>query len=421
MAKPLDRIRRRLAPPRAVVKPPRDSGVVPLAACGHAPTLPCMDPIARRRFFEDRVFLAPLTQGGNLPFRRLCVEFGAVTTCSEMALARAVVRGKRSEMALLRRAPEEPCFGVQLAGRHPEELGRATVIAVERGADFVDLNLGCPIDLFCRKGIGAALLEKPRRVHDLVAAMRAATDRPLTAKIRLGYRDDKPRYCEIARAAQEAGADAIVLHGRSRTQRYKRAADWEAVARLVEELEIPVIGNGDLLTWRDVRRRRRETGCAGVMLGRGALIKPWVFREILEDRDHLLGPHTRLQVVRRYRDLALEHFGHDARGRDRVRRFLVFHLDFFSRYRPRPSAEITEGDHPLIQTRIGPEPTEDPCTAWLVSDRREDHQRLADALLAERASSEDRGPAPDDPGAPRWSARGAWSILDEPTGTSVDP
>jgi tRNA-dihydrouridine synthase 3 len=218
-----------------------------------------MESMERTSIFADATLLAPLTRGGNLPFRQLCVELGARVTVSEMAVARDVVKGKRQEMALLRRAPQEPCFGVQLADRNPPQLAEATKIAVDRGAEFIDLNLGCPIDLFCRRGLGAALLRKPGKVGALVAAMREAVEVPVTIKMRLGYEDGKPRFMDVARAAIDNGVDAITLHGRSRSQRYRRAADWAQVAELVEAVGVPVIGNGDILTWQDAEYRRRES------------------------------------------------------------------------------------------------------------------------------------------------------------------
>lgn len=373
-----------------------------------------MDAATRQAFFHDAVLLAPLTKGGNLPFRRLAVEFGATTTCGEMAVARFVVKRTRSEMALLRRAPEEDRFGAQLAGRHPDEMAKAALLAVERGAAFVDVNLGCPIDTFCRKGMGAALMRKPTKVGAIVAAMRAAIDVPLTVKIRLGYDEDKPRYHEVAKAAEEAGADAITLHGRSRAQRYARAASWEAVAELVQALSIPVIGNGDLLTWRDVEHHRAQSGCAGVMLGRGALIKPWVFAEIAQRRDFLLTGAQRLDVLRRYRALALEHFGDDERGRTRVHQFLHWHLDFFNRYRPVASAEVDPLVHPLIQTRDEEHHEAlDELDGWLHSTAEEDRDRLTGFLMAEIES--------DPEAAAGWSERSAWSILDASEGASINP
>jgi tRNA-dihydrouridine synthase 3 len=354
-----------------------------------------MDERARQELFRGKVILAPMTKGGNLPFRQLAVELGAEVTMGEMAMADKVVRRARGELALLRRAPQEGCFGAQLAGRRPEELAQAAHIAQERGASFVDLNLGCPIDLFCRRGIGAALLERPAKVGTLVAAIRRAVDIPVTVKLRTGYDEERPRYLEVARAAQEAGADAVTLHGRSRTQRYRRAADWNLVGELTAALSIPVIGNGDLLTWREVEQRWRSTGCASVMIARGALIKPWIFREIRERRDLLLSPAERADLLRRWVALALLHFGADEHGRTRVRDFLCFHLDFFNRYRPVESEAVTPDDHPLIQTRADSRPPADGWHALLYRTDPEAIAELADRLMGEtpRADCAQESPA----------------------------
>lgn len=340
-----------------------------------------MEPSISNRF-RDQIFLAPLTKGGNLPFRRLCVEFGARATMGEMALAHKLLKGSRSELALLRRAPDEEFFGAQIAGRKPEQLAAAAQLAQEHGADFVDLNLGCPIDLLCRRGLGAALMEKPARVGRLVEAMVEAVDIPITVKIRLGWQEDKPRYLEVGRAAAAAGAAAVTLHGRSRKQRYRRAANWDAVRELTEELEIPVIGNGDLMTWRDVAQRREQSGCASVMLARGALIKPWIFAEIRDGRDYLLQADARAHIARRYVELAREHFGRDERGERRVREFLAFHLDFYTRYRPQASEEMSGDDHPLIQTRQGEPPETEGWKRWLYESDPENITALVEHLLA---------------------------------------
>lgn len=362
-------------------------------------------------FLRDQAILAPLTKGGNLPFRRLCVGFGARVTMSEMAMARNIVRGQRSEFALLRKADEERHFGVQFADKDPEQLVKAARIAVERGAAFIDINLGCPIDEFCRRGLGAALMRRPRRVADLVRALRTELDVPVTVKMRLGWSEEAINYREVATAAVEAGAQAVTLHGRSRRQRYRRAADWDAVAELVRELPVLVIGNGDLLTHRDVAHRRAESGCAAVMLGRAALIKPWVFAEVAEQRDYLLDRAARYAVLELYRDLALAHFGEDERGRTRARQFLLFHLDFWNRYRPIDSSEIDLAQHPLIQTRDAGERGEGEFAILDSADAR-DYELLAERLMAEFV---ERGGGPTDAASVGTRCR---AILDSANGNS---
>jgi len=283
--------------------------------------------------FRGRLIMAPMTRGTDLPFRQLATEWGAEVCVGEMAYAHKLVRGDRSELPLLRRHPGEKIFGAQLAGKKPEVMAEAARLAEQAGADFIDINLGCPIDDATKRGFGAALLQRPSRVAALVQAMRAAVSVPVTVKLRLGWSSEKPTFLRIARAAEEAGAEAIILHARSRAQRYRRPADWSHVRELSETVSVPVIGNGDILTWRDAERRMIETGCAGVMVGRWALVKPWIFREFAERGDILPTAEERLEVVRRYVELCRAYFGDDDRGRVRIRRFLIFHQDFFRRYR----------------------------------------------------------------------------------------
>ena len=146
--------------------------------------------------------LAPMTKGSNLPYRRLCVELGARVLVSEMVVARRLKQRRRGEFALIRRAPGEPCFGVQLAGNQPDEMAWAAALVESRGADFVDLNLGCPIDHFTRKGLGAALARQPSRVGRIVEAMRRAVSVPVTVKIRLGWNATSRNYLDLAQGGR---------------------------------------------------------------------------------------------------------------------------------------------------------------------------------------------------------------------------
>jgi len=333
--------------------------------------------------FTNKLWLAPLTLGGNLPFRRLCVEMGAEVTVGEMAVADRLVKNVSSEFALLRSHPDEPLFGVQLAARSAETLAEAGRIAEQRGARFVDLNCGCPIDEITRRGLGASLLRKPARVGRLVGALRAAIGVPVTVKIRTGWSEESPKAPELARVCEEAGASAIILHARARNQRYSRAADWDLIGRVAAERGIPVVGNGDILTHFEARERKRQAGIGSVMLARGALIKPWLFREVKEDRGHFPSCQERLDVIYRLVELLREHFGQDERGLRRSRRFLAWHLDFFSRYRPLPEEEYAEQarQHPLLQTRL-PAGQDDSPLGRLLDDPRSDvHDRLSEALL----------------------------------------
>src|SRR5690606_33407723 len=150
---------------------------------------------------------APMTKGSNLPYRLLCMELGARVLISEMVVARRLKQRKRSEFALIRRAPDEPVFGVQLAGNKPEEMAWAAALVESRQADFIDINLGCPIDHFTRMGLGAALGRQPNKVRRIVETMKAAVQVPVTVKIRLGWKADQLNYLELAKAAVDGGAD----------------------------------------------------------------------------------------------------------------------------------------------------------------------------------------------------------------------
>lgn len=285
-----------------------------------------------RRFFTDVVAMAPMAVGGNLPYRRLCREYGADLTCSEMVIADKLLRG--GERPLLRSHHTETTFGVQLCGKHEDTLAAAARLAVDAGARFIDLNFGCPIDLVVRRGSGAALMKRPRKLAGLVGAVRAAVDVPLSVKIRAGYADDQRNAVAVAELAAAAGADALVVHGRTRAQRYKRSADWGIVAEVAAAVPVPVIGNGDLLTVWDLQRRRRETPVRSFLIARGCLIKPWIFQELRDGRPWYPTVAERWQVMRRYFEFACEHFGDDDKGLARVRRFLLWHLHFWHRWRP---------------------------------------------------------------------------------------
>jgi tRNA-dihydrouridine synthase 3 len=342
--------------------------------------------------FQDKVVLAPLTVGGNLPFRRLCAEMGAEVTVGEMAVVRKLLRGSSAEFALLKSHPSEAFFGVQLADNKPESLAEGARLAESRGARFVDLNCGCPIDQITRRGLGASLLRKPGRLGRLVAAAKAAVSIPVTVKLRAGWSEDKVNVSDVARACEENGAAAIAVHGRTREQRYSKAADWDLIGRIAAERGVPVIGNGDILTPYEARERRQRTGVRSVMLGRGALIKPWLFREIREDREWLPTPEDRVAVLHRLATLMREHFGEDERGQRRAMRFLPWHLNFFCRYVALPEADHGEAAkaHPLIQSRVQAGPPSSPLERLLGDARPESHERLAAALLASRSVEEAR-------------------------------
>ncbi len=211
--------------------------------------------------FQDVLVLAPLTVGGNLPFRRLCTEFGAEVTVGEMAVARRASSPAAQRVALLRSHPDERFFGVQLADRNPETLAEATRLAADRGARRPQLRLSHPRDHPAGPGV-----QPPAQARE--AGSPGGGDEeggvpcPVTVKLRSGWKEGRENVSEVARVCEESGADAITLHGRTREQRYNRAADWDMIGRVTAERAIPVVGNGDILTWYEARERGARRGCA---------------------------------------------------------------------------------------------------------------------------------------------------------------
>jgi tRNA-dihydrouridine synthase 3 len=334
------------------------------------------------------VVMAPMTKGSNLPYRRLCVELGAQITVSEMTLARRLKQKRGGEFALIRRFSEEPCFGVQLATNKADEAAWAASLVEARGADFVDTNFGCPIDYFTRMGLGAALGQHPNRIRRLVEAMkRSVTKIPVTAKIRLGWNERSLNYLDQARAAVDGGADALFVHGRTRNARYRSAADWDAIARIVAAVPVPVIGNGDLLFAHEIKHARRQSGVAAVMVARAALIKPWIFREATAGDRHM-SAEDRVAIYRRYAELAQEHWGGDEYGLTRVRAFIRWHLDFWCRYVPRHA----DGTYPSMQRREAIMPPRSSLEALLARSDDQAFDYLADCLTDHRQIDPDHAP-----------------------------
>jgi tRNA-dihydrouridine synthase 3 len=349
--------------------------------------------VTAAEIFDGRLVMAPMTRGTDLPFRRLATEWGAEICMGEMAYAHKIVRDDTAEMARIRRHSDEKVFGVQLAGKKPELMAEAARIAEDRGADFIDVNLGCPVEDATRRGFGAAMLRRPNRVGTIVEAMKAAVGVPITIKLRLGWSADKPTYQKVARVAEEAGVDAIALHARTRAQRYRRPADWSHVKALVETVRVPVIGNGDVMTPEDARRRMDETGCAAVMVGRWALTKPWIFRDFVERRETEMDAEARLGVLRRYVELCRELLGDDEKGRRGMRRFLVYHQDFFSRYRRGARIEAVNSD----DARDWGEPPADGLEAWLCRNDLAGTEALCNWLVDGRETA----PPPQTPDSRR--------------------
>lgn len=229
------------------------------------------------------VVLAPMAGVTNYPFRGLCREFGAGIYVSEMITARGFLNGNRLTQLLASSGPDEQPRSVQVYGSDPIDVGEMVRALVDDGVDHVDMNFGCPVRKVTRAGGGSAIPVKPRLLARLVrAAVKNAGEVPVTIKVRKGIEPNLLTFLDAGRVAQEEGVTSIGLHGRTAEELYSGEADWSAIGELVQALDIPVLGNGDIWESFDALRMMRETGCAGVIVGRGCLGRPWLFRELAE-------------------------------------------------------------------------------------------------------------------------------------------
>jgi len=229
------------------------------------------------------VVLAPMAGVTNYPFRRLCRDFGAGLYVSEMITARGYLNGNRLTRLLASSQPDETPRSVQIYAACPVDVYEMASELVRDGVEHIDMNFGCPVPKVTRTGGGSAVPLKPRLLARLVrAAVRGAGEVPVTIKVRKGIDEGLETYLEAGRVAQEEGARAIGLHARTAAQLYAGEADWSAIAALVEHVSIPVLGNGDIWECWDALRMMRATSCAGVIVGRGCLGRPWLFRELAQ-------------------------------------------------------------------------------------------------------------------------------------------
>ena len=233
---------------------------------------------------DPPVVLAPMAGVTNVAYRSLCREQGAGLYVCEMITSRGLVERDETTLSMLAFDPAETVRSVQLYGVDPATMARAaTILCAEHGVQHIDLNFGCPVPKVTRKGGGAVLPWKRRLLRailDKTVAAAAPYQVPVTMKTRKGIDDDHLTFLEAGAIAEDAGCAAIALHGRTADQHYSGAADWDAIAELTAHVGIPVLGNGDIWEASDALRMMEQTGCAGVVVGRGCLGRPWLFRDL---------------------------------------------------------------------------------------------------------------------------------------------
>ncbi len=261
---------------------------------------------------DGALVLSPMVDVTDAAFRSIAREHGADVTCSEMVSANGLTHGNRKSWRLVAPYPDESPYGVQIMGGDPERMADAVAQVTDRiHPDFIDLNLGCPSPNILRSCAGGFLLRDPKQARRVIQAAVDATPIPVTVKMRLGHDDAHKTYLEVGKEAQAAGAAWCTLHGRTVVQGYSGQADWSAIGRLVEALEIPVIGNGDLRGPSDVLAMQEQTHCAGFFIARAAMHDPTVFgrmRDALDGREPRQAPTLaeRVAVLQTYLARATE-------------------------------------------------------------------------------------------------------------------
>lgn len=230
--------------------------------------------------FENNVFLAPMAGIADRAFRELCINYGAGYTVSEMVSSKGLTMGDKKSGELLTLGEIENPAGVQIFGDNPEIMAQAAKMCIKYHPNIIDINMGCPAPKIAMNGGGASLMKNPLLAGEIIKAVRNAVDIPVTVKIRKGWDDENITAVELAKIAEKNGAAAITVHGRTRMQMYSGKVDYDIIAKVKKAVDIPVIANGDIVDEQSAAIMFEKTNCDAIMIGRGALGNPWIFRRI---------------------------------------------------------------------------------------------------------------------------------------------
>jgi len=262
---------------------------------------------------RNNLVLAPMAGVTDMPFRRLAVEQGCGLVVSEMVSAKGLLIGGENTRFLLASIPEERPLSVQLFGDDPDTIGEAALIVEQCGAAMVDINMGCPVKKVVANGAGSALLKDLPKIGRIIDAAKRKISIPLTVKIRTGWDTSSIVAGEVLKVAEDNGADAIAVHGRTKSQGFGGRADWSVIAELKSRASIPIIGNGDICSAEDVLRMMGTTACDGVMIGRGAMGNPWIFAQanglINEGGYELPGAEEKKVLVLKHFEMVIKLYG----------------------------------------------------------------------------------------------------------------
>ena len=255
---------------------------------------------------KNNVILAPMAGLTDKAFRIICKEYGAGLVCTEMASAKAIFYEDKKTRKLINIDGEEKPISIQIFGSEEEIMKKATK-EITNIADIIDINMGCPAPKIVKNGDGSSLLQNLNKIENIVRTVKEASNVPVTVKIRTGWSKQNIVAVEVAKIIENAGADAIIIHGRTREEYYTGKANLEIIKKVKENVKIPVIGNGDIIDYETAINMIKKTGVDGIMIGRGALGNPWIFSEILENK--IPSKQQKLNTILKHIDLAIEDKG----------------------------------------------------------------------------------------------------------------
>lgn len=266
--------------------------------------------------FKNNVFLAPMAGVTDISFRGLCKEQGCGLVYTEMVSAKALYYGSDNTKKLLRISEEEKPVAVQIFGNDPDIMAKVVEENFNSRDDIciVDVNMGCPAPKIVKNGEGSALMKDPKLAAEIIKKLKKISSKPVTAKFRRGFDDDNLNAVEFALALEDAGVDAIAIHGRTRKQMYEGKADWNIIKEIKEKVNIPVIGNGDVFTPEDALNMKKLTNCDAIMVARGSMGNPWIFKQIqrvLEGKElKKITPEEKIDMCIRHYELAIKNDGY---------------------------------------------------------------------------------------------------------------
>ena len=273
---------------------------------------------------ENNVFLAPMAGITDKAFRKIVKEYGAGLTYTEMASAKALYYQDKKTEKLINTEAEKRPIAVQIFGSEPKIMAEA-VRKLEREADIIDINAGCPAPKVVKNGDGSKLLLNVELLGEIVEQVKKATTKPVTVKIRTGWDEEHSIAVQAAKIIEQAGANAITVHGRTREQFYSGKADWNMIKEVKQNVKIPVIGNGDIENLEEAKEMFETTGVDAIMIGRGSLGNPWVFRDIIQEKEQPVSGKEKWETIQKHIDLAIEDKG-ERNAIKEMRKHLAWYL-----------------------------------------------------------------------------------------------